>query len=213
MQPEQAATTQRFRTGQESKQETKQTFANRNGTQKPAASIKPTEAMAVRNLEKAARESHHKQFLAVLSEPVGEINLCFKTCAELDSAMVRILDYTKGRFDADNLPENDPAFQLAKLMNQAALGPATRKMFELIYRIKEDGTFLRTLGLAKLIFQLDEIRTEFAERRKSTRISEATALDERLKYESKYCSERSLPARCARLNSEIAEWIESGATK
>ena len=130
----------------------------------------------------------------------------------MSEAAGRISEYTAGKFNLIEPPESDVAFQVAKLINQAGLGPGTRKLLDFAIAVKEDPSIIKALGVAKLFLQIEEIRAEF-ENRDLARAGEAQALLDRLKSESKVCTMRNWPTRCQQLNFEISEWINSGATQ
>jgi len=159
---------------------------------------------------KEERFSGLPQLTYLISQPIGSIDLCHIGCKDLPDAMNRIRDYGKGRYQIAATLEDDPAFQLAKLVHQAAFGPAGKEFFELIGQIQKDPYSLKSLGVVSFLWRIDAIKSEFEKRGKS-RALEADALIDTLKNIAAQCDDRTWNQDCRHLESEIGAWINEGA--
>lgn len=138
-------------------------------------------------------------------------NLCNLSCKALAPAINRMNAYGSGELPADETTASDPAFQLAKLFHQAALGPSGQDFYKLML-ILEDPWNIRSIGFPELVWRISSLILNL-EARTEDHAAEADAYIREITTAAGTCENLEWAKDCRLLEDELKKWIYAGALR
>lgn len=190
-----------------------------SASQAQSASLPPKAELAESEAERreislreqdAGQPQQLRNIELLLSEPMEALpDLCRLRCEQVGPALGRMQQYQSGA--SPPTERDDPAYLLAKLLFQRAMGSSGKAMIKMMV-LFQDPSWVRALALrprdlAEMVVAFGYL--EDGDKQLSEQAKAADAYVESLRLASSSCEERTWPDTCRGLEQRLADWGRS----